>query len=346
MNDILVIIPAFNESENIAAVAGRLIREHPDLDYVIVNDGSTDRTAEICRENSFSLIDLPVNLGLAGAFQTGMRYAWKHGYPYAVQFDGDGQHRAEYIRPMYRKAEEGYDIVIASRFVTEHKPASFRMLGSNLIEGAIRLTTGVRIKDPTSGMRMYGKKMIEEFANRMNFAPEPDTVSWLVKNGARIAEIQAKMDLRTKGRSYLTPVTAAKYMIRMLMSILVIQNFREETSHDPTVPDSSDCVVRPCRLRGHHADPQGENADRECRLLGPAFGAPDYSRAVSADHLFLYRTVRHAVARKSAVPDRDLSAPDEGVFDERAYFQSGRETENTGAGHCDRTKRQRKGKRE
>lgn len=226
MNDILVIIPAFNESENIAAVAGRLIREHPDLDYVIVNDGSTDRTAEICRENGFSLIDLPVNLGLAGAFQTGMRYAWKYGYPYAVQFDGDGQHRAEYIRPMYRKAEEGYDIVIASRFVTEHKPASFRMLGSNLIEGAIRLTTGVRIKDPTSGMRMYGKKMIEEFANRMNFAPEPDTVSWLVKNGARIAEIQAKMDLRTKGRSYLTPVTAAKYMIRMLMSILVIQNFR------------------------------------------------------------------------------------------------------------------------
>ena len=119
MNDILVIIPAFNEEMNITFVAENLIRNHPDLDYVIVNDGSQDRTAEICRRHSYHMLDLPVNLGLAGAFQAGMRYACEKGYRYAVQFDGDGQHRAEYIVPMREKMDEGYDIVIASRFVTE-----------------------------------------------------------------------------------------------------------------------------------------------------------------------------------------------------------------------------------
>jgi glycosyltransferase involved in cell wall biosynthesis len=226
MNDILVIIPAFNEEVNIETVVGKLIKNHPDLDYIIVNDGSTDQTAEICRKNHFRMIDLPVNLGLAGAFQTGMRYAYRNGYRYAVQFDGDGQHRAEYIRPMREKMDEGYDIVIASRFVSEKKPNTPRMLGSNLISTAIFLTTGIHLKDPTSGMRMYSRKIIEEFANRINFAPEPDTISWLLKNGAKAAEIQAKMDLRTGGRSYLTPLTAARYMIRILLSILFIQNFR------------------------------------------------------------------------------------------------------------------------
>ena len=141
MNDILVIIPAFNEEMNITFVAENLIRNHPDLDYVIVNDGSQDRTAEICRRHAYHLLDLPVNLGLAGAFQAGMRYACERGYRYAVQFDGDGQHRAEYIVPMREKMDEGYDIVIASRFVTEKKPHSMRMLGSRLIAAAIFLTT-------------------------------------------------------------------------------------------------------------------------------------------------------------------------------------------------------------
>ena len=154
MNDILVIIPAFNEEMNITFVAENLIRNHSDLDYVIVNDGSQDRTAEICRRHAYHLLDLPVNLGLAGAFQAGMRYACERGYRYAVQFDGDGQHRAEYIVPMREKMDEGYDIVIASRFVTEKKPHSMRMLGSRLISGAIFLTTGQKINDPTSGMRM------------------------------------------------------------------------------------------------------------------------------------------------------------------------------------------------
>jgi len=226
MNDILVIIPAFNEEMNITFVAENLIRNHPDLDYVIVNDGSQDRTAEICRRHSYHMLDLPVNLGLAGAFQAGMRYACEKGYRYAVQFDGDGQHRAEYIVPMREKMDEGYDIVIASRFVTEKKPHSLRMIGSRLIAAAIFLTTGQKINDPTSGMRMYNEKMIRIFAKKINYAPEPDTLSLLMRHGAKTAEIQAVMDLRTAGVSYLTPFVAVNYMVRTLISILFIQRFR------------------------------------------------------------------------------------------------------------------------
>ncbi len=226
MNDILVIIPAYNEEKNIGRVAEKLVRGYPELDYVIVNDGSEDRTAEICEEAGYRILNLPVNLGLAGAFRAGMRYADRKGYRYAVQFDGDGQHRPEYILPMQRKMDEGYDIVIASRFVTERKPHTARMLGSRLISAAIRFSSGVRISDPTSGMRMYNRRMICMFARHINYPPEPDTISWLAKNGAKIAEIQAEMDLRTAGRSYLTPMNAVRYMTRTLVSILFIQSFR------------------------------------------------------------------------------------------------------------------------
>ncbi len=225
--DTLVIIPAYNEEANIEKVVKKLMTDHPDLDYIIVNDGSTDNTAKIAKENRFFLLDLPVNLGLAGAFQAGMRYALQNGYDYAVQFDGDGQHRAEYIDPMRKKMMEGFDIVIAPRFVGRKKPVSLRMFGSTLIELAIRLTTGVGIKDPTSGMRMYNRHAIEEFALKLNYGPEPDTMSYLVKQGAKVAEIPAIMDEREAGVSYLTPVNAMKYMLRMLVSILFIQNFRK-----------------------------------------------------------------------------------------------------------------------
>ena len=227
MSELLIVIPAYNEAENIERVVNHLIAEFPQYDYVVVNDGSKDSTAEICRRNGYNLLDLPVNLGLAGGFQAGLKYAARHGYRYAIQLDGDGQHRPEYIESMLKKMEEGYDIVIGSRFVGEKKPFTMRMLGSNLIEAAIRLTTGVRIQDPTSGMRMFSRKMIEEFAGGLNYGPEPDTVSYLMKQGAKVAEVPVIMDERVSGVSYLTPVNAAKYMIKMLISILLIQNFRK-----------------------------------------------------------------------------------------------------------------------
>mgnify|MGYP000868946016 FL=1 len=223
----LVIIPAYNEEENIVRVVENLKNNYPMYDYVVINDGSADSTAKICRKYGYELVDLPVNLGLAGAFQTGLKYAYRKGYDYAIQFEADGQHRPEFIAPMLDKIQEGYDIVIASRFVTEKKPHSLRMLGSNLISAAMKLTTGHRVKDPTSGMRLFNKKMIAEFALNMNYGPEPDTISYLLKQGATIAEVQAKMDERIAGESYLNMTKSMMYMLRMLLSILFIQNFRK-----------------------------------------------------------------------------------------------------------------------
>ena len=223
----LVIIPAYNEEENIVRVVENLKNNYPMYDYIVINDGSSDSTAKICRKTGYELVDLPVNLGLAGAFQTGLKYAYRNGYDYAIQFDADGQHRPEFIGPMLDKIQEGYDIVIGSRFVTEKKPHSLRMLGSNLISMAMKLTTGRRVKDPTSGMRMFNKKMIAEFALNMNYGPEPDTVSYLLKQGATIAEVQVEMDERIAGESYLNLTKSMMYMLRMLLSILLIQNFRK-----------------------------------------------------------------------------------------------------------------------
>lgn len=227
MQKVLLVVPSYNEEVNIERVVEEL-KKHPEFDYIVVNDGSVDRTAEICRKHGYNLLDLPVNLGLAGCFQAGMKYAYQRGYAYAIQFDGDGQHRPEFIDGMRKKMDEGYDIVIGSRFVNRKKDMSVRMMGSRLISLAIRLTTGVKIADPTSGMRMFNRDMIKQFALNLNYGPEPDTISYLLKQGARVAEVPVTIDERTGGESYLKPMVAVRYMTRILISILMIQNFRPD----------------------------------------------------------------------------------------------------------------------
>lgn len=226
---ILIIIPAYNEEESIVPVITVLQRDYPQFDYVIINDGSSDRTEQICREHDFHLVSQPINLGLAGAFQTGMKYALKNGYDAALQFDADGQHLPQYIQPMLDKLSEGYDIVIGSRFVSEKKPFTLRMIGNYLISFAIRLTTGKKINDPTSGMRMYNRRMIREFAIQINHTPEPDTISYLMRRGAKVGEVQVEMRERVAGTSYLNLPRSIGYMLQMAVSILVVQWFRGGT---------------------------------------------------------------------------------------------------------------------
>ena len=233
MLKLLIVIPAYNEEGSIERVVDDLIQNYPQYDYVVVNDGSRDRTAAICRSRGYRLIDLPVNLGLAGAFQTDLRYAAEHGYDCAMQLDADGQHLPRYIAPMLEKLEAGADIVIGSRFVTVLKPRTLRMVGSYLISWAIRLTTGQPICDPTSGMRMFNRRLLEEFAQNLNYGPEPDTISYLIKNGAVVKEVQVKMAERTAGESYLNFARSVQYMIKMGLSILLIQWFRKR---DTTYP--------------------------------------------------------------------------------------------------------------
>ncbi len=226
---LLLIIPAYNEAENIARVVNDLREHYPEYDYVVVNDGSKDKTAEICFANGYNLVDYPVNLGLAGAFQGGMKYAYRKGYEFAMQYDGDGQHNPRYIATMLDTAEKTQsDIVVGSRFVTEEKPWTARMLGSRIIGACIRLTTGRRISDPTSGMRLFNRRMMQILAHQVNYGPEPDTIAFLIRCGAKIQECQVSMNERTAGESYLKFGASAKYMVRMCMSILVVQWFRKK----------------------------------------------------------------------------------------------------------------------
>ena len=224
MSDLLIIIPAYNEEGSIENVVNNIIQNYPQYDYVIINDGSRDKTSQICHENHYNIVDLPVNLGLAGAFQTGLRYAYEHGYKKAVQFDADGQHLPEYIQSLEEKIDDGFDLVIGSRFVTEKRPNSLRMLGNILISSAIKLTTGKTIKDPTSGMRMFSEDLIKEFALNINYGPEPDTVSYLIRNGVKVAEAQVRMEDRQAGESYLTLSRSIKYMFVRFRNYRLVRN--------------------------------------------------------------------------------------------------------------------------
>lgn len=227
MNKCLIIIPAYNEALNIENVVNNLIENYPCFDYVVINDGSKDDTAKICEVNGYNFIDLKVNTGLAGAFQTGMKYALAKGYECAIQYDGDGQHNPAYINEMIEKLEkDGLDIVIGSRYVNEKKPFTARMIGSRLIEFCILLTTGKRIKDPTSGMRLYNKKIIKKLAENINYGPEPDTIAYLINCGAKVDEVQVKMFDRVAGESYFNLSKIVRYMIDICLSILILQWFR------------------------------------------------------------------------------------------------------------------------
>nr|WP_275433032.1 glycosyltransferase family 2 protein [Streptococcus cristatus] len=223
----LIIIPAYNEEASIVSVVDNIIQNYSQYDYVIINDGSKDQTSAISHAKGYNIVDLPVNLGLAGAFQTGLRYAYEKGYKKAVQFDADGQHLPEYISVLEEMIDSGYEMVIGSRFVTEKRENSLRMLGNTLISGAIKLTTGKTINDPTSGMRMFSENLIKEFALNINYGPEPDTVSYLIRHGVKVAEAQVRMRERQAGESYLTFSRSIQYMIHMFASILIIQNFRK-----------------------------------------------------------------------------------------------------------------------
>lgn len=224
---VLLVIPAYNEAENIQQVVDNLRFNYPQYDYIIINDGSKDDTLEICRSNGYHFLNLPINLGLAGAFQTGARYAYEHGYDAIIQFDADGQHDAGYIAAMIEEMERRKcDIVIGSRFCNQKKPKTLRMLGSRLISLAIRLTTGIWLTDPTSGMRLFNRAMIKKLARNINYGPEPDTIAYLLRCGAQVSEVQVEMHDRMAGVSYFNISRSVRYMLNMFVSILLVQFFR------------------------------------------------------------------------------------------------------------------------
>lgn len=221
---VLIIIPAYNEAQNLKRVIEHLKQTCPQYDYMIVNDGSSDQTKEICEENHYHVINLPVNQGLTRVIQIGMKYALENDYDMALQFDADGQHLPEYIEDMVQcMVEKNCDIVIASRFYGTKMPVRMRTLGGKMISAAIWMTAGKYLTDPTSGMRLYRRNIIRLFTENTYYAPEPDTIAYLIRMGADTQEVKVEMEERKCGQSYLTPMNAIKYMVRVLSSILITQ---------------------------------------------------------------------------------------------------------------------------
>lgn len=226
---LLIIIPAFNEAENIERVVDNLIKNYPQYDYVVINDGSLDDTRKICVRRGYNILDLPVNVGLSGAIKAGMRYANYYSYDYVLQMDGDGQHDPVYIEAMMEEMQNSAcDIVIGSRFKTKRKPLSMRMVGSQLITMAIYVTTKRKyIGDVTSGMRLFNKKMIKKFGYDIHYSPEPDTLAYLLNHEVMINEVQVDMHERIAGTSYLNFTNSIWYMMKMMFSILLFQWVRK-----------------------------------------------------------------------------------------------------------------------
>lgn len=220
----LIIIPAYNEAESLKGVIERLRSTCPQYDYIIVNDGSTDGTMELCEENNYNIINHTANEGLSGAIHTGMKYALENGYDAALQFDADGQHLPEYIDSMVNcMKESGCDIVIGSRYLNSKMPFRLRTVGGKIIFHAVRHAANAELSDPTSGMRLFSADIMSLFIENKHFTPEPDTLAFLIRMGADIREVKVTMEDRMAGQSYLTPINATKYMFKMIKSILYSQ---------------------------------------------------------------------------------------------------------------------------
>lgn len=220
----LIIIPAFNESECILATVRMIEKDAPDFDYIVVNDCSTDSTKQILQDNHINFLDLPVNLGIGGAVQTGYMYAYRHGYDMAVQVDGDGQHDPAFLKVMADHLEKsGCDMVIGSRFIEKEgfQSSRARRAGIRWFTWLIRSMTGATITDPTSGLRMVGRKGMELFSKDYpRDYPEPETVVTLLNQGLKVDEIPVVMRARQGGKSSINLKKSVYYMVKVSLAIL------------------------------------------------------------------------------------------------------------------------------
>jgi glycosyltransferase involved in cell wall biosynthesis len=232
MMKILAIIPAFNEEQGIQHVVEQFknIRESVDtLDIMVINDCSTDKTSEVCRSFGLNVIDLPTNLGIGGAVQTGYKYAFKKGYDIAIQVDGDGQHNPSYIKELVQPIVSNQaDLVIGSRYLErEGFQSSFlRRLGIKYFSFLIKLLHKKRITDPTSGFRAANRNVIELFSSRYPIDyPEPESIVYLLRNNFRIEEVPVIMNERVGGESSINAFKSIYYMIKVSIAI-IIDNLR------------------------------------------------------------------------------------------------------------------------
>jgi len=221
----LVIIPALNEEKSIPGVIEDLRKNRIDADIVVVDDGSADRTGEVARSLGVKVISLPFNLGIGAAMQTGYRFAERNGYEVAVQFDADGQHRADQIAELIKPITGGKaDMVVGSRFLEKgyYEAEASRFMGIKILSFIISLVTRQRITDPSSGFRAMNRGIIEYYTCRYpEDYPEPEAIVLLHKAGFSIVEVPALMEKRLIGTSSITLLRGFYYMIKVLLAIIV-----------------------------------------------------------------------------------------------------------------------------
>ena len=230
----IALIPCFNEAKNIEKVIQEIT--NPDLlyslhnkgfslDYVIINDCSTDNTLEVCKINKYNYIHLPANLGIGGCMQAGYQYAFEQGYDIAIQHDGDGQHDPRYLECVISIIQsEQADIVIGSRFIEKQgfQSTGLRRLGINFLSELIHFCSSVKIYDVTSGYRAVNRKYIKYFADHYaQDYPEPESIMEAAYNNAKICEIPVIMQERKEGVSSINTIKSIYYIVKVSVSIIL-----------------------------------------------------------------------------------------------------------------------------
>ena len=221
----LIIIPAYREAENIEKLVDDIIENYPQYDYVIINDGSKDATRSICQSRGYCFLDLPINLGIGGAVQTGYQYAQRNGYEIAVQIDGDGQHDVSQLSKVLEPLEKGEaDIAIGSRFIEREgfQSSSVRRFGIHFLSGLIFICTGRRVKDVTSGYRAVNRRFIEIYADSYpSDYPEPEAIVAAVMHRGKIKEVPVTMQERQSGTSSIHAWKSVYYMVKVTLAIII-----------------------------------------------------------------------------------------------------------------------------
>ena len=225
MSKVLLIIPAYNEEESLRSLIEEIKAVCPEVDYLVVNDCSSDDTERLMEELGANYISLPCNMGIGGAVQSGYRYAAQNGYDIAIQIDGDGQHDVRFVKDMVKLIEEKQaDVVIGSRFIDKEgfQSSQARRIGIRILSMLIRLMCGAKVKDVTSGFRAVNRRFIELFAeNYPDDYPEPEVIVTAKLYGAVIKELPVVMRERTTGKSSINLKRSIYYMIKVSLAIII-----------------------------------------------------------------------------------------------------------------------------
>jgi glycosyltransferase involved in cell wall biosynthesis len=232
----IAIVPAYNEAESLGTVLEEIHAVDPELEVVVVNDGSTDDTAKVAAAAGAAVVSLPFNVGIGGAVQTGYQYALEHGFEVAIQVDADGQHDPREIGQVLEPVFDGRaDLVVGTRFVKGggYRGTRLRRVGIRIFAGVVSLLVGQRVSDTTSGFRAVNRRALKLFAAEYpHDYPEVESIVLLSRHHLRMLEVPVQMRVRESGNSSITALRSVYYMIKVLLALFIGLFRRYPTSRE------------------------------------------------------------------------------------------------------------------